>query len=395
MQSEKINNELAQGGSVSIIRLIESIIEYACDCSASDIHIDPGEFEIRVRLRIDGILHEICSFPKTLQAEVISRIKVMAGLRTDIHQAPQDGRVTVGLKEGIVVDVRISIAPTYHEENAVLRILHRQTKTLRLDELGIDARESKMLTDAIHRPQGMIIVTGPTGSGKTTTLYTLLSMINTSDRSLVTIEDPVEYALSGTTQMQINPRTGFTFAHGLRSILRQDPNVIMVGEMRDEETAHIAINSALTGHLVLSTLHTNDAATTLPRLIDMHIDPYLIASTVTIVVAQRLVRRICPDCRQERPVTEADLSVCAQLTTLYVGAGCAFCRESGFRGRVGIYEVMPIDHEIKEAIARRASARELRTIAIHRGMRTMLDDGWRKAIEGMTTLEEILRITHE
>jgi type IV pilus assembly protein PilB len=302
------------------------------------------------------------------------------------------------------VDVRVSIAPTYHGENAVLRLLADQEAEYSLASMGFsDSNQEKILT-AIHHPYGMILVTGPTGSGKTTTLYTLLKMLNTKDVAIVTIEDPIEYSLEGVNQIGVNARTGLTFANGLRSILRQDPNVIMVGEIRDSETAGLAVNSALTGHLVLSTIHTNDAATTLPRLLDLKVEPYLIASTVNIAIGQRLVRRICEHCKQALKISSSELksltevvpaAVLGKNTTFYKGAGCDKCNNTGYRGRVGIHEVILIDSAVREAIVRKATAQEIKKIAKAQGMASMIEDGFLKAQKGITTIEEILRTLHE
>lgn len=302
------------------------------------------------------------------------RVKVLASLRTDEHQAAQDGRFRLRCHESDrFVDLRVSIVPTYHGENVVLRILSDKAENYSLALLGFSEDDQRKITAAIQQPNGMILATGPTGSGKTTTLYTLVKMLNQPEVSILTIEDPIEYSIAHITQMQVNPRVGLTFANGLRSILRQDPNIIMVGEIRDAETASIAVNTALTGHLLLSTLHTNDSATTLPRLLDMGIDPYLVASTVSIAIAQRLVRKICTDCRY---------------------LGCDACGDTGFAGRVCINEVLVADDTIREAILKKASASDIRKLAIANGMTTMLEDGRHKVREGVTTIEEVLRVVH-
>src|SRR3989344_3789010 len=303
----KVDEILSRGPAErSIIDLVNALVFEAQTLRASDIHIEPGEKGVVVRLRIDGVLQEKFMLDKTIHSEIISRIKVLSWLRTDEHQTAQDGRFRIVLENGEPLDVRVSITPTYYGENAVLRLLADKAEEFTLASLGFSQSDEEKLVRAIRRPHGMILSTGPTGSGKTTTLYTLIKMLNRKEVSIVTIEDPIEYAVSGITQIQINPRTGLTFAQGLRSILRQDPNIIMVGEIRDAETAGIAVNTALTGHLLLSTLHTNDAATTLPRLLDMGIDPYLVASTVNVAVGQRLVRKICEECKEEWPLTELE-----------------------------------------------------------------------------------------
>lgn len=390
--------------AISIIELVEAIVEEASARNASDIHIDPARAGVRVRLRIDGVLHEAHELPKHIHNEVVSRIKVLAGMRTDEHQATQDGRFRHHFKNGETLDMRISIAPTYHGENVVLRLLSDKAANYTLEMLGFSESDRAKIVAAIKRPNGMILSTGPTGSGKTTSLYTMIKMLNEPEVSIVTIEDPIEYAVDNVEQIQVNARAGLTFANGLRSILRQDPNIIMVGEIRDAETAAIAVNTALTGHLLLSTLHTNDAATTLPRLLDMGIDAYLVASTINIAIGQRLVRKICTGCKAE---VVASKSVEKALATIpfskkvtegdvfYRGAGCTECNGSGYAGRLCISEVLVADAEVREAIMRKAPAGELRKLAIKGGMTTMLEDGFAKACRGDTTIEEILRVVHE
>lgn len=401
----KVEEELKRGTEVSIIDLVDLVIDHAYNSRASDIHIDPEEKFVRLRLRIDGVLHDTYTLPKEIHSEVITRIKVLSGLRTDEHQAAQDGRFRPIIKDVGPIDIRVSITPTYYGENAVLRLLAEKTEIFSLDTLGFTEKDKEKITRAIRKPYGMILATGPTGCGKTTTLYTVLKILNTREVSIITIEDPIEYAIEGINQIQVNSRTGLAFATGLRSILRQDPNIIMVGEIRDEETAAIAVNAALTGHLLFSTLHTNDAATTLPRLLDMKIEPYLIASTVNIAIGQRLVRKICPECKVEKTLTQAELKSFAGLLPsellnvkamkFYQGQGCEKCSSSGYRGRIGIHEVMEVGDEIREAILRKASASEIRKIAVGKGMTTMIDDGIQKALAGTTTIQEVLRVIHE
>jgi type IV pilus assembly protein PilB len=402
---DKIEIELQRGTDVSIINLLDMLVEKAHGSRVSDIHIDPSPKEIRVRFRIDGVLASIYTFPKSIHGEIISRIKVLSKLRTDEHQATQDGRFRYVFPEtGEFVDLRVSIVPTYHGENAVMRLLSDKAEQYTLESLGFSESDRTKITEALKKPSGMILATGPTGSGKTTTLYTLIKMLNSPEVSIITIEDPIEYAVSDIEQIQVNSRSGLTFANGLRSILRQDPNIIMVGEIRDAETASIAVNTALTGHLLLSTLHTNDAATTLPRLLDMGIEEYLVASTVSIAIGQRLVRKICQNCKAEVPVTEAlkeSLSgtafgkVIGDGILLYKGKGCEKCNKSGYSGRICINEVLVADDTIREAILRKASSGEIRALAVSRGMTTMLEDGLQKVKKGETTIEEILRVIHE
>ncbi|HAL24529.1 TPA: type II secretion system protein GspE [Candidatus Wolfebacteria bacterium] len=405
IDKESIEKILKQSeDQISIIDLVKEIIEFAYISRASDIHLDPFEDKLIVRLRIDGVMHDMFHIPKSIHPEVISRIKVLSGLRTDEHQIPQDGRLQFLTSDKIKFDIRVSIVPTYHEENTVMRLLIQEGQAAReLETMGFSDRDLAVIKNAIAKPFGMLLITGPTGSGKTTTLYTLLKRLNTPDVSIITIEDPVEFSLEGVDQIQVNSQTGLTFANGLRAILRQDPNIIMVGEIRDEETAAIAVNAALTGHLLLSTLHTNDAATTLPRLLDMGIEPFLIASTVNIAVAQRLVRKICPVCKQEKNYSVSALetlgaafpagTITADMV-FYEGTGCKTCNNTGYLGRLPIYEIMDGTDAIREAIIARSSAADLKAIAMHEGMTTMLQDGIYKASQGLTTLEEILRVIH-
>ena len=399
-----VETELGLGSKLSIINLINCIVENAFSLRASDIHIDPGPETVRVRLRIDGVLQEAHILPKSIHSEVISRIKILAGLRTDEHQAAQDGRFRIVLESAGTIDVRVSITPTYYGENAVLRLLSDQAQEFTLASLGFSKGNQEKILRAISKPYGMILATGPTGSGKTTTLYTILKSLNVPEVSIVTVEDPIEYAIEGIEQIQVNSRTSLTFANGLRSILRQDPNIIMVGEIRDAETAGLAVNTALTGHLLLSTLHTNDAATTLPRLLDLKIEPYLIASTVNVAIGQRLVRKICQYCKTEKKITPREFQSLKPVLPLkstnkqqvfYFGRGCEKCNHSGYQGRIGIHEVIIIDKAIRNAILRKASASDIRSIAAKGGMITMVEDGFAKAKAGITTIEEVLRMLHE
>ena len=404
MPKTKVEEELQKGSEVSIINLVNSLIEHAYDSRTSDIHIDPEDKRVRIRLRIDGVLHDSFIFPEEIHSEIITRIKVLSGLRTDEHQAAQDGRFRLNFKKGELVDIRVSIAPTFYGENAVLRLLAEGAEKFTLDTLGFNKKDKEKILKAIKKPYGMILSTGPTGSGKTTILYTLIRMLNTPEISIITIEDPIEYAIEGIDQIQVNPRTGLTFVNGLRSILRQDPNIIMVGEIRDEETAAIAVNAALTGHLLLSTLHTNDAATALPRLLDMKIEPFLIASTINIAIGQRLVRKICLDCKIKKPITLDEIKSLSEVLpketlvkyeNFYQGSGCDKCDHSGYRGRIGIFEVLEINDDIRDAIVRKADAGEIKEMAIKNGMTAMIEDGLQKALAGITTIEEILRVINE
>ena len=400
----KIQKELSRGTDASVVDLIDALIEHAQKARVSDIHIAPLEQSVRIRFRIDGVLQDVYSFPKDLHMVMISRIKVLAGIRTDEHKAAQDGRFRLMLEDIGAIDIRISIVPTYFGENAVLRLLSDKAEDFTMEKLGFSKSDREKIIKAAQRPYGMILATGPTGSGKTTTLYNLIKLLNTKDTSIITIEDPIEYAIEGIEQIQVNPGAGLTFANGLRSILRQDPNVIMVGEIRDVETANIAVNTALTGHLLLSTLHTNDASTTLPRLLDMKIEPFLVASTVNIAIGQRLVRKICSKCKEERELTVSERkSLSETLSTdllketskMYHGKGCDHCINTGYKGRLVINEVLTIDNEIREALLNKAPASTIKKIAVKNGMTPMVEDGIKKALEGLTTFEEILRVVHD
>lgn len=402
-QARTVEEVLARGGDLSIIDLVNALVYQAHALRASDIHIDPTDSAVKVRMRIDGVLYEKFLLSKNIHSEIISRIKVLAWLRTDEHQAAQDGRFRVVGEGAVPIDVRVSITPTYYGENAVLRLLIDLPEQHTLESLGFSVEDQQKIFRTVRRSDGMVLATGPTGSGKTTTLYTLIKLLNTKEVSIVTIEDPVEYAVSGITQIQIQPKTGLTFATGLRSILRQDPNIIMVGEIRDPETASIAVNTALTGHLLLSTLHTSDSASTLPRLLDMGVDPYLVASTVSLAIGQRLVRKICDNCKAVHTLSENEYASLAQSIPLsgltkspfFIGKGCQFCDNSGYKGRVGVHEVLVVDAQIREAILTKASAAHIHTIAVEKGMTPMLQDGLNKARLGLTSVYELVRTMHE
>src|SRR3990167_1508725 len=407
-ERSSIEKEISLPSSdISIIKLVDSIVTDAYNSRASDVHIDPGEEKVHVRFRIDGVMHNIFALPKDIQEEIISRIKVLSGLRTDEHQAAQDGRFKFKTGDKSF-DVRVSITPTYYEENAVMRILAEPEQGFSVDNLGFSKRNLATVKKNIAKPYGMILVTGPTGSGKTTTLYTILKELNQPAVSIITIEDPIEYSIEGIEQIQVNPRTGLTFANGLRSILRQDPNVIMVGEIRDEETAGISVNAALTGHLILSTLHTNDAATTLPRLLDMGIEPFLIASTVNIAMSQRLVRKLCNVCKYKKELAPEEIkSLETSLPktyirgsnladkTFYEGKGCKECDNSGYFGRIAIHEVLEVTESLRKAIVAQSTANTIRDIAVFLGMIPIVQDGLEKAEQGITSIEEVLRVMHE
>lgn len=383
-----------------IAKIVATILEFAIKSRASDVHIEPQEDKTRVRYRIDGILHEKLILPRRVHDALISRIKILSDMKIDEKRLPQDGRFNFRAGEE-EVDLRVSSLPTVHGEKIVMRLLKKSGKVPQLPELGLRGRALKNLEDSIRVPHGIILITGPTGSGKTTTLYSILNKINTPRVNIVTLEDPVEYQIAGINQVQINPAAGLTFASGLRSFLRQDPNIIMVGEVRDKETADLAIQASLTGHLVFSTLHTNSASGALPRLLDMEAEPFLLASSMTCIVAQRVVRVICEHCRESfDPAPEVvddvknnlgDLAPKAGFK-LYRGRKCDACNDTGYQGRVGIFEVLPITEKIGRLILEHKPAVDIEKAAVEAGMILMKQDGYLKAVEGITALEEVLRV---
>jgi len=382
-----------------VVRLVNLLIENAISMESSDIHIEPFEDTLRIRYRIDGILYDQEAPPRRLQAAVTSRIKLMAEMNIAERRLPQDGRIRVTLHSRRV-DIRVSTIPTVHGESIVMRLLDRSSVFLPLESLGFSPEMLQRFEKLINRPHGIFLVTGPTGSGKTTTLYAALEKLNSSERKIITVEDPVEYQLKGVNQIPVKPKIGLTFASGLRHIVRQDPDVILVGEIRDLETAEISIQAALTGHLVFSTLHTNDAPSAITRLQDMGVEPYLVSSVLEGVLAQRLIRRICNQCRAPEVASPADIEALGIAAAdrdakLFRGKGCENCRGTGYRGRSGIYELFPISEDVRSLVLRRASSREIRRTAVNDGMITLRDDGWRKAREGLTTIEEVLRVTSE
>ena len=381
-----------------IIRLVNSVLFQAVRQRASDIHFESFERGLVIRYRIDGVLYPVLTPPKHLQASIIARLKIMAGLNIAEKRLPQDGRFAIRTS-GKDVDLRVSVLPTSHGERVVLRLLEKENRLLNLSEMGFSKERLAVIHQLIQLAHGIILVTGPTGSGKTTTLYAALSHINAPDKNIITVEDPVEYQLVGIGQMQVNPKINLSFAAGLRSILRQDPDVIMIGEIRDRETAEIAIHASLTGHLVFSTLHTNDAASAATRLIDMGIEPFLVASSVVAVLAQRLLRRICPDCKRSYSASEEELDRLdippGSKVTLYRGAGCAACSQTGYRGRTGIFELMVLDDEIRRLIGSKSDSTAIKQAAIAKGMVTLKREGAERVIQGHTTLEEVMRITQQ
>ncbi len=395
------NVDLADGaGEASIIKFVNQVLAEGIHLRATDVHFEPFERELRVRYRIDGVLQE-ANIPPTVkqyQASIISRLKILAHLNIAEKRLPQDGRIK--LKIGTAeVDVRASMIPMLHGEGVVLRLLHRGQTQLDLEQLGMCADDIGLIQHILDLPHGIFLVTGPTGSGKTTTLYAALSRINTPDLKIITIEDPVEYQLTGINQIQVNTKAGLTFASGLRSILRHDPDVVLIGEIRDCETAEIAVQASLTGHLVFSTLHTNDAPGALTRLVDMGIEPFLVASSLEGVLAQRLVRLICKHCKEEVPISAKEIARVDKgrpmPAKLYRGKGCRECQGTGYRGRTVICEMMGVTEQIKQAILARTSTGEIRKIATTQGMKSLRDDGWRIIMEGRTTMEEVLRATKQ
>jgi general secretion pathway protein E len=395
---EDVNHLRDMAFEAPVVRLVNLLVENAIDSGASDIHIEPFEDTLRIRYRIDGILFEQEAPPRRLQAAVTSRIKIMAEMNIAERRLPQDGRIRVTL-HGRRVDIRVSTMPTVHGESIVMRLLDRSSVFLPLERLGFGATMLKRFERLITLPHGIVLVTGPTGSGKTTTLYGSLDKINSPDRKILTVEDPVEYQLKGVNQIPVKPKIGLTFAAGLRHIVRQDPDVILVGEIRDLETAEIAIQAALTGHLVFSTLHTNDAPGAITRLQDMGVESFLLSSVLEGVLAQRLVRRICEVCREADVPSAGDLHALGVRVDapvkLFRGRGCSECRGTGYRGRTAIYELFEITEEVRSLTLRRVSTREIRRHAIESGMVTLRLDGWARAQEGVTTVDEVMRVTQE
>lgn len=403
---------------IPIVRVVDTLLEYAVIEKASDIHIEPQESSVVVRYRIDGVLHDVMTLPKAIQAALVARIKVLSNLKIDEHRLPQDGRYKIE-KDGYKFSLRISTIPVFDGEKVVMRLLDESSKALSFEQLGFLENQLDIVNRNIRKPHGMMLITGPTGSGKSTSLYAILTILNTKTVNISTIEDPVEYRIVGANQMQVSPKIGLTFAMGLRALLRQDPNIIMIGEIRDQETAEEAMHAAMTGHIVLSTLHTNSASAAPPRLIDIGIEPYLIASTINAIMAQRLVRVICPDCKVEDQVEEAtfislakQFNLDALMVTLdklnltngakklsemkfYIGKGCEKCNKTGYKGRLGIHEILENTPEIEDLIVKRATSQDIEQQAVSQGMITMWQDGFIKAVQGTTTIEEILRVTKE
>ncbi len=394
-----------------VAKIVEVILRNAIEGMASDIHIEPMEDSIRVRYRQDGILHNSLILPKKIGPAIVSRVKILSNLKIDEKRKPQDGRFRV-IEKGKQIDLRVSSLPVSMGEKVVMRVLDKEKGLIDLDNLGVRGRNYKIIKETVFEPYGMILITGPTGSGKSTTLYSILKILNREGVNIVTLEDPVEYALEGINQSQVKPEIGYTFSAGLRSILRQDPDIIMVGEIRDKETAELAVHAALTGHVVLSTLHTNDSIGAIPRLIDMGVEPFLISSALRTIVAQRLVRKICPHCKEEVQMSEAMKSTMEKVLSqvpaeekkelgfsgeikAYKGKGCPKCGGSGSKGRIGIFEVFYIDSEVANLMGERVEEEDLRKVAKKQNMITMKQDGVLKVVSGETTMEEVERVTEE
>ena len=389
-----------------IIKIVNEVLTYAYQNRASDVHIEPLKEKAIVRFRIDGILHDILSLPLDLHPPIVTRVKVISNLRTDEHSLAQDGKLQFKLDEEDV-DVRVSIVPITTGEKIVMRLLSERSRQFSLTDLGLSSEDFEKVKKAYTKPYGMILATGPKGSGKTTTVYAILKLLNERNVNIMTIEDPVEYNIEGVNQIQVNPKTNLTFAAGLKSIVRQDPDIILVGEIRDNDTADIAINSALTGHIVLSTVHTNDAATAIPRLLDMNVEPFLLSSTINIIIAQRLVRKIHLKCRVSEDVEIKQLTKYidepllkkffgnSKTVRLYKGKGCQLDHGLGYEGRIGIFEVLVIDEEVRKAIMQKESSATIKKVAIKSGMVSIIEDGLEKVKQGITTIEEVLRVTKE
>ncbi|MDI3257646.1 MAG: type II secretion system ATPase GspE [Kyrpidia sp.] len=396
VQPEQVDEEQVRAEDAPIVRLVNQLIEQAADGRASDIHFDPQQNAVVVRFRIDGILHTQMRLPKHLQPVLAARIKIMANLNIAEHRLPQDGRIQLKVR-GRPVDVRVATLPTIFGEKIVLRLLDLRNSVSRIEELGFTARNHDAFLAMIQSAHGIVLVTGPTGSGKTSTLYAALHHLNTESKNIITVEDPVEYQIEGVNQVQVNQVIGLTFAAGLRSILREDPDIVMVGEIRDEETAEIAVRAALTGHLVLSTLHTNDAPGSISRLIDMGVEPYLIAPTLRGVIAQRLVRRVCAECRETYNPSPEEVALLRahgfSADGLWRGRGCTACHRTGYRGRIAVHEILPVNDDIRALITENRQASAFRQAAEQQGFLSLLADGLEKAIQGLTTVQEVLQVT--
>lgn len=395
-KKEEVNVDFDEVKDAPAVKLVDTIIENAVRMKASDIHIEPLENGVRVRCRVDGNLQKVLDIPKETQGSLITRIKIVANLNIAEKRVPQDGRIITKI-DNKEVDLRVSVLPTIHGEKVVIRILSRSSFLVKKEELGLSSYNMQLLSSIMDKPYGIILATGPTGSGKSTTLYTLLNELNTLDKNIITVEDPVEYVMEGISQVNVNTKAGLTFASGLRSILRQDPDIVMVGEIRDNETAEIAIRAAITGHIVLSTIHTNDAPSTIARLEDMNIEPYLISTSITGIIAQRLVRKVCPHCFEEYEASQYEKEMLEvdknEKLSLVRAKGCPLCQNIGYKGRIGIYEIMEIKRELREAVNNKKDTDELRDIAIKNGMKTLKMACTEHVLNKITTVEELLRVT--
>lgn len=405
-----LKEDVQRSGGVSVLdeapiaKIVDELVRAAYDDRASDIHIEPEEKRSLIRFRIDGVLQDVLIIPSLLHGRIVSRVKVLSNLRTDEHMSAQDGKMTVKLEEENL-DIRVSIIPVTEGEKTVLRLLSSKSREFTLSDLGMSEGDLEKVSKAYTKSYGMILSTGPTGSGKTTSIYAILKILNTREKNITTIEDPVEYKIHGANQIQVNTKTNLTFAKGLRSILRQDPNIIFVGEIRDSKTAGIAVNASLTGHLVLSTLHTNDAGTAIPRLVDMKIEPFLVASTVKVIIAQRLVRKICNTCKIEDTISKEEIAkhINTELIDKYLvesgkvktfkGKGCRVCHSTGYFGRIGIFEVLEVSKNIRKLVIERVDAETIESAARKEGMKNMMEDGLEKVSKGLTTIEEVMRAT--
>lgn len=396
-EENKVQNKFDDVKSAPVVKLVDTIIDNAVKARSSDIHIEPFEDYVKIRYRIDGELQEVLRTPKDTMGALITRIKILANLNIAEKRVPQDGRI-ISKADGKSVDLRISVLPTVHGEKIVIRILSRDNFLVEKKELGFTKEEMKTLDEIIKSPHGIILVTGPTGSGKSTTLYTILNALNKPNRNIITVEDPVEYSMEGINQVNVNIKAGLTFAAGLRSILRQDPDIIMIGEIRDNETSEIAIRAAITGHLVLSTIHTNDASSTVYRLIDMGIEPYLVASSIRGIISQRLVKKICPRCKEEYEASDYEKELLnisrEEALTLYKGRGCKHCNGTGYKGRIGAFEIIIMNREKRDAVIMGSSVDEFRELCIKQGMRTLTKSCERLVCDGITTLEELVKVAY-
>ncbi len=393
--TEQDLEQISEINNAPVVRLVSSVIQHAVRVRASDIHIEPFDSNLRIRFRVDGEMLEIMKSPKTAHPAIVTRIKIMSKLDIAEKRIPQDGRIEMTV-EGHDIDLRVSILPTVHGEKIVMRILGRSDMLMSKAQLGFSEENAAIFDRIIRSSNGIILVTGPTGSGKTTTLYAVLRELNKISRNVITVEDPVEYRLEGINQVQVNVKAGLTFANGLRSILRQDPDIIMIGEIRDAETAQIAVRAAITGHLVLATVHTNDTASTITRLIDMGIEPYLVSTSIVGITAQRLVRRICSNCKTPYipDRVELDILKLRDPVTLYRGSGCSACNYTGYRGRIAIHEIMPVNAQIRELIDKKASIDHVRSVAIRQGMTTLRENSAALVLKGVSTTDELLKVTY-